>query len=47
MARLIRYIIPEFPHHAIQRGNNHPNIFYGQADRNYFLSKLKEITKKA
>ncbi len=47
MARSIRYIIPNLPHHAIQRGNNRQNIFYNQADRNYFLSKLKEIAKKA
>jgi len=27
MARSIRYIIPNFHHHAIQWGNNRQNIF--------------------
>lgn len=46
MARAIRYIIPDFPHHAIQRGNNRQDIFFDKADRVYFLSKLKELFKE-
>ena len=43
MARATRYIIPDLPHHAIQRGNNRQDIFFDKADRSYFLSKLKEV----
>ena len=46
MARAIRYIIPDLPHHAIQRGNNRQDIFFDKADRLYFLSKLKEISQE-
>ena len=46
MSRPVRYIIPKLPHHAIQRGNNRQDIFFNQADRVYFLSKLKEIAEK-
>ena len=46
MSRSIRYIIPKLPHHAIQRGNNRQDIFFNQADRAYFLFKLKEIAEK-
>lgn len=44
MARATRYIIPDLPHHAIQRGNNRQDIFFDKADKLYFLSKLKEIS---
>lgn len=47
MARSRRYIIPDLPHHTIQRGNNRQNIFYDEGDKTYFLSKLEEIAKKA
>jgi len=46
MARAMRYIIPNLPHHAIQRGNNRQNIFFDKADRAYFLSKLKKLLEK-
>ena len=45
MARAMRYIIPDLPHHAIQRGNNRQDIFFDETDRLYFLSKLKEISQ--
>jgi len=46
MPRSIRYIIPDIPHHAIQRGNNRQNVFLDRSNKLYFLSKLKEISKK-
>ncbi|MBL7069385.1 MAG: transposase [Candidatus Omnitrophica bacterium] len=46
MARTIRHIIPDLPHHAIQRGNNRQDIFFDKADRAYFLSKLKKLLEK-
>ena len=32
MARLARYVIPEVPHHLIQRGNGRQQTFFGAAD---------------
>jgi len=42
MARQIRYIIPEVPHHIMQRGNNHQIIFFDQVDRKFFCKNLKK-----
>lgn len=46
MPRPIRYIIPDFPHHAIQRGNNHQNIFFDKEDHLHFLSNIKRLSKE-
>ena len=32
MARLARYVIPDVPHHLIQRGNGRQQTFFGAAD---------------
>ena len=44
MPRKIRYILPDFAHHAIQRGNNKQNIFIDAADRQSFLSDLEKYS---
>ena len=41
MPRKIRYIIPQIPHHVIQRGNNKQDVFHDKEDRSVFLSKLR------
>jgi putative transposase len=46
MPRQIRCIIPKIPHHAMQRGNNHQNIFFNQADKNYFCKHLEQYSKE-
>ena len=46
MPRKIRYIIPQIPHHALQRGNNRQAIFYDAEDRIIFLTNLKKNSKK-
>lgn len=45
MARQPRLIVPEQPHHVIQRGNNRQVIFREQADYQRFLVWLKEGAK--
>ena len=42
MARLPRLIVPGFPHHVIQRGNNRQRIFETQADYAFFLELAQE-----
>ena len=41
MARLLRIILPDQPHHVIQRGNNRQAIFLSQQDHEFYLEKLK------
>ena len=42
MARLPRLVIPNQPHHVIQRGNDGQLIFRDTADHELFLSRLKD-----
>ena len=44
MARRIRYIIPNIPHHTLQRGNNRQVVFADEEDRKIFLSTLKKFS---
>lgn len=47
MARLPRLTLPDYPHHVIQRGNNHQAIFNAAADYLYFLELLHENAQKS
>lgn len=40
MARLLRIILPDQPHHIIQRGNNRQAIFLSNQDHEFYLEKL-------
>ena len=44
MPRSVRYIIPKLPHHAIQRGNNHQNIFFDREDHFHFMHNIKRLS---
>jgi putative transposase len=46
MARLPRLTLPDYPHHVIQRGNNHQAIFATVADYRVLLDLLEENGKK-
>lgn len=46
MPRKTRYIIPQIPHHTLQRGNNRQRVFYDVEDRRRFLSSLTTLSKK-
>jgi putative transposase len=45
MPRHRRVVIPDCPHHITQRGNNRRAIFFGDADRELYLTLLKQYTK--
>lgn len=45
MARLPRLVIPNQPHHIIQRGNNRQTIFIDADDYSAFLQWLREAAK--
>lgn len=42
MARLSRYVLPGYPQHVIQRGNNRQAIFADDEDQDYFLELLRD-----
>ena len=46
MARLARVILPNFPHHIIQRGNRRQDVFFNAGDYEYYLELLKEWCKE-
>lgn len=45
MARLPRLVVPEQPHHVIQRGNDRRTIFHDDEDRTVFIKSLREAAK--
>lgn len=46
MARLPRLTVPGYPHHVIQRGNNHQDIFLSVANYQYLLRLIAENAQK-
>lgn len=45
MARQPRYILPHYPQHVVQRGNNKTNIFYQSNDYLFFLELLSRAAE--
>jgi putative transposase len=46
MPRLGRAVVPGYPHHVIQRGNNRENVFFEKEDRTKYLSLLNKYAFK-
>jgi putative transposase len=42
MSRQARIVLPNFPHHIIQRGHNKQPVFFTQEDYIYYLESLQE-----
>ena len=42
MARIARVVVPNVPHHIIQRGNNRTACFYSEQDYLHYLEWLQE-----
>ena len=40
MARMARVVVPEFPHHIIQRGNRRQKVFFNENDYSEYLKLL-------
>ena len=40
MARIARVVVPEFPHHIIQRGNRRQKVFFNEDDYSEYLRLL-------
>ena len=46
MARLARVVIPEYPHHVIQRGNRRQQTFFCDDDYRLYLKIMSEWTER-
>lgn len=46
MPRTSRVVLPNYPHHIIQRGHNRQVVFAGDEDYLYYLENLKEWKKE-
>jgi putative transposase len=42
MPRMGRVVLPNYPHHIVQRGHNRQVVFAGQEDFEYYLEILGE-----
>jgi len=40
MSRIARVVVPNLPHHIIQRGNRRQKVFFQNADKEYYLNLL-------
>jgi len=46
MSRIARIVVPDYPHHIIQRGNNKQNVFFAKGDREFYLSLLDRYSSE-
>lgn len=46
MPRIARIIVPGYPHHITQRGNNRATVFFDDEDRQFYLKILNDYSKK-
>ena len=44
MARIARIVVPEFPHHIIQRGNRRQKVFFNEGDYKEYLRLLNNYS---
>jgi putative transposase len=47
MARIARVVVPDLPHHVVQRGNRRQEVFFSDDDRKAYLDYLKVYAKPA
>ena len=47
MARIARVVVPDFPHHIVQRGNRRQKVFFSDDDRKAYLDYLSIYAKPA
>ena len=40
MVRIARIVIPEYPHHIIQRGNRSQDVFFNDQDKKFYINLL-------
>ena len=46
MSRIARIVVPDYPHHVTQRGNNRSFVFYDNEDRENYLDILGNYARR-
>lgn len=46
MVRIARVVVPEFPHHVVQRGNRRQEVFFSESDYGRYLELLSKHSQK-
>jgi len=46
MPRIARVVIPDFPHHVVQRGVRRMDVFFSERDKEHYLASLAESASK-
>jgi putative transposase len=47
MSRIARVVVPDFPHHIVQRGNRRQQVFFNDQDRRFYMRLLKKYGDEA
>lgn len=47
MPRIARVVIPDLPHHIVQRGNRRQKVFFSDQDRQFYMRLLKKYGDEA
>jgi len=47
MSRIARVVIPDVPHHIVQRGNRRQKVFFSDQDRQFYVRLLKKYGDEA
>ena len=47
MARMVRVVIPYYPHHVTQRGNRRQKIFFCEDDYRYYIELISEFGRRS
>ena len=42
VSRIARVVIPDFPHHIVQRGNRRQKVFFSDQDRRFYMRLLRK-----
>jgi putative transposase len=42
MARIARIVVPNFPHHVVQKGNRRQNVFFSENDKSLYINLLRK-----
>ena len=47
MARMARVVVPDYPHHVMQRGNRRQKTFFCDDDYQYYIELIAEYSKQS
>jgi putative transposase len=47
MPRIARIVVPDYPHHIIQKGNRGQRVFFSDLDKDIYIKLLHKYSKKA